>query len=81
MDLAGLILSQLMGISAETGLSAATFFSQKLESDPDMFARVMQIRSEIQGGKDNAAMVLLLECFNIAGLNAMQALENMRYLA
>jgi len=64
----------------QVGLSAATFFSQKLESEPGSFMKVMQIRSEIQAGKNNAAMMLIMECFNVDGMHAMQALESMKKL-
>lgn len=77
---AGRMLSQLTEIPAEVGLSAATFFSQKLESEPGSFMKVMQIRSEIQAGKNNAAMMLIMECFNVDGMHAMQALESMKKL-
>ena len=80
MSLTGRMLSQLTGIPAEAGLSAATFFSQKLESEPGSFMKVMQIRSEIQTGNNNAAMMLIMECFNVDGMPAMQALESMKKL-
>ena len=80
MSLTGRMLSQLTGISAEAGLSAATFFSQKLESEPGSFMKLMQIRSEIQTGNNNAAMMLIMECFNVDGMPAMQALESMKKL-
>ena len=70
LNLAGQVLSQLLSISAEKGLSAATFFNEKLEDNPGMFTRVMQIRTEIQDGKNNAAMLLIMECFGVDGLNA-----------
>jgi|GEM_PF-1207039 len=78
---AGEILSQLMGISTVDGLAAATFFREKLGDNPGLFRHVMQIRTEIQNGKNNAAMKLVMDCFNLDGLNAMQALEKLRGMA
>lgn len=81
VNLAGQVLSQLLSLSAEVGFSAATFFNQKLVNDPGVFAKVMQIRTEIQEGKKNAAMMLIMECFGIDGLNAVTALKNLQKMA
>ncbi len=70
-----------MDFPAGIGLSAATFLYQKLASDPGMFANVMQIRTEIQSGQNNAAMMLIMECFHVDGLYAVQALKSLQKMA
>lgn len=74
VDGAAPILSVLLGVSEARGLEAAIHFFNKLKREgSEAITKAMQIRTEIQNGESNGALMLLMECY---GLNAVEAVTS-----
>lgn len=81
LDSAACVIGELLVLNSLQSKTATEFFYAKYKESPHVFGKVMQIRQEIQKQKVNNAMALVMECFGLDGLRALQAVENMKKFA
>ena len=78
LEVAGNLLSGLTGITAEKGLTAASFFHNAAKEDSSTYMKTIGIRTDIDAGNFNNAKVKIMECFGLDGLDSLQAFESLR---
>ena len=70
-------LSELLAIGPEQALRSASHFGQKLRTDPQTIQKTMQLRAEIYAGNTNKCIMILSECFDVDGPEALQVVQHL----
>lgn len=77
VDDAAMALSVILDLDDDVAEEATHFFVKKLKADPQLFAKLMNLRLEIEQS-DNAAMVALIDCFGFSGSQLLQVVQSLR---
>jgi len=70
-------LSELLAIGPKQALRSANHFGQKLRTDPHTIQKTMQLRAEIYAGNTNKCIMILSECFDVEGAEALQVVQHL----
>lgn len=46
--------------------------------NPDLFGKAMKLRSDLESGNVNGALMLLWECFGLQGLESLGVLQTLK---
>lgn len=76
---AGEVLQILLGVSAEAGIAAATYFHEHMTADPSFMAKTMGLRAAVTGGSDQEIASLLGDCFGLTGEAMAPAVASLRH--
>ncbi|MCO4792385.1 MAG: hypothetical protein KC493_01640 [Bacteriovoracaceae bacterium] len=71
---AAMALSIILNLDDSVAETATNFFVSKLQTQPDFFNKLMNLKTALENS-DNDAMMILIECFNLNGENLVMALE------
>lgn len=75
---AGKSLGILFGMSEARGQRCATHFADRMREDPQFLRKATQLRAQLQAGGEHGALVVLHQCFGLAGLDAVSVLNYLR---
>jgi hypothetical protein len=75
---AGRSLAELFAVDASRGRRCAEVFHAQLSVNPDLFGKAMKLRSDLEGGNVNGALMLLWECFGLQGLESLGVLQTLK---
>jgi hypothetical protein len=78
LKIAGKSLASLFGVSEGRGQRCAAHFAERMNRDTQFLHRAMQLRAELQVGDEQSALILLHQCFGLAGLDAITVLSYLR---
>lgn len=78
IEAAGRSLAELFAVDAARGRRCAEVFHAQLEVHPDLFGKAMKLRSDLEGGNVNSAVMLLWECFGLQGLESLGVLQTLK---
>ncbi len=78
LDAAGRSLAELFAVDATRGRRCADVFSAQLAVNPDLFGKAMKLRSDLESGNVNGALMLLWECFGLQGLESLGVLQTLK---
>ena len=71
---ASMALSVILDLEDDVAEQATQYFVNKLKADPNFMMKLMGMRIQLEES-DNAAMMTLIECFNLSGENLIRALQ------
>lgn len=71
VEAAGAALAELFDLDAARSRQCAETFAARLAADPELFFKAMRLRLEMAGGSVDAALLLLAECFGLAGIESL----------
>jgi hypothetical protein len=72
------MLAEIFDIPMDRARAWSTDFRGRLEMDPQLSARLLDLPSEATNGRLNTALSMLWECFGIQGIEALGALQSLR---
>jgi len=75
---AGRSLAGLFELPEARAITCAAVFADRLQSDHDFIRRAAELRSEIEEGSFNRAVVLLHDCFGLTATEAITVLQTLR---
>jgi hypothetical protein len=75
---AGRTLGALFDLDEPRAIACAATFAQRVRTEASYFRRVMQLRSEVQAGRNDRAEALLFDCFNLGRPEALDVLQTLR---
>ena len=75
---AGQSLAALFELEESRAIACAAVFADRLRRDSDFIRRAMQLRSEIEEGGYNQAIVLLYDCFGLSATESITVLQSLR---
>lgn len=68
---AGESLAYLFDLPPQRAVRCAQHFHQQVREDADFFMKAMQLRRELTSGSHNGAIMLLLQCFGLSGVESI----------
>lgn len=71
---ASMALSVILDLDDDVAEQATQHFLKQLNADPNFMMKLMGLRSQLEVS-NNAAMMTLIECFNLNGANLILALQ------
>ena len=71
---ASMALSVILDLDDDVAEQATQHFVKQLNADPNFMMKLMGLRSQLEVS-NNAAMMTLIECFNLNGANLILALQ------
>ncbi|TNF30561.1 MAG: hypothetical protein EP319_04765 [Deltaproteobacteria bacterium] len=71
---ASMALSVILDLDDDVAEQATQHFVKQLSADPNFMMKLMGLRSQLEVS-NNAAMMTLIECFNLNGANLILALQ------
>ena len=72
------VLSDLLGVDADTALAATTHFQSGMKTDPSFMGKAMGLRSAVTGGTDEDLATLLASCFGLGAASVPIAIVALR---
>jgi hypothetical protein len=75
---AGAILAELFELEDARAVRCARVFYDGVRHNPEVIAKAAQLRRELQSGSYNTALVLLHDCFGLAGVESISVMQTLR---
>jgi hypothetical protein len=75
---AGAILAELFELDVARATRCARVFYDGVRHNPEVIAKAAQLRRELQAGSYNTALVLLHDCFGLAGVESISVMQTLR---
>ena len=71
---ASMALSVILDLDDDVAEQATQHFVKQVKADPNFMMKLMGLKAELEKS-DNAAMMTIIECFNLNGENLIVALQ------
>jgi hypothetical protein len=75
---AGAILAELFELDLPRATRCARVFYDGVRHNPEVIGKAAQLRRELQSGSYNTALVLLHDCFGLAGVESISVMQTLR---
>ena len=72
------VLSELLGLDAAAGESAAAHFQSGMKADPSFMMKAMGLRTAVTSGTDAELATLLKDCFDLSPSSIPTAVATLR---
>jgi hypothetical protein len=72
------ILRDLLNLEFIQAEKATLHFKEKFDTEPNLLMKTMQIRTHIELGQQNDALVIIQDIFNLSGFESINALESIK---
>ncbi len=72
------ILRDLLNLEFEQAQKSTNHFRDKFKIEPNLIMRTMQIKTHIEVGQQNDALVIIQDIFNLSGFDSINALEGIK---
>jgi hypothetical protein len=72
------ILRDLLNLDFDTAEKSTMHFKKKFEVEPNIIIKTMEIRTYVEAGQQNDALVVIQEIFDLNGFDSINALESIK---